>query len=155
MRVSDEVFRSAYRTPPGRVQVSFKQPSLTQQHFKDECDINQIMNRYRETGFLVDPLARPTEKLQFGDFSTPFDYMEAMNTVVRANEAFAGLPANLRKRFNNDPAELLAFVSDESNVDEAVKLGLMEKRPSAVVDQPTVVDPPPAQQVSAGGTAAI
>ena len=151
MRVFDEVFRSAYRNPPDRLSLTFSQPSLTQQHFKDECDINNIFNRYRETGFLTDPLARPTEQLQYGDFSTPFDYMAAMNTVVRANEAFADLPSHLRKRFNNDPAELLAFVSDESNVDEAVKLGLMEKRPSAV-EQPSVVVPPAHQQVSPEGT---
>ena len=30
--------------------------TMTQQNFKDECDINSIMSKYQVTGFLVDPL---------------------------------------------------------------------------------------------------
>ena len=36
------------------------------------------------------------------------------------------LDANVRKRFHNDPAELIDFVSDEKNRDEAVRLGLLQ-----------------------------
>lgn len=148
MRVINEKFRTLYRNPPSRVvQESFK-PSLTQQHFKDECDINHIMRRYRETGFLTDPLAQPTAKPMFGDFSTAFDFHEAQNTIARANEAFAALPSSVRKRFANDPGAFLAFMEDERNIDEAVRLGLVEKPP---VPQPTPT--PPAQQGSGEATA--
>ena len=142
MRVYIEGFRTPYTNPPPRLVVDNFEPSLTQQHFKDECDINNIMRRYRETGLFPDPLSA---KPLFGDFSSCFDFMEAQNTVARANEAFAALPSEIRKRFANDPAQLLAFMEDERNMDEAVKLGLVEKPPTAVET--------PAQPVSSEGTA--
>ena len=64
---------------------------------------------------------------QFGDFSNEFDFRQAQETVIRAAEAFASLPSRVRKRFNNDPAELLEFLADEKNREEAVYLGLIEK----------------------------
>lgn len=142
------LIRSYYTQRPSRVTVGFFKPSLTQQQFKDECDINHIMQRYRDTGFLVDPLQKVTAKPQFGDFSTEADFMEAQNVIVRARENFEALPSHVRKEFGNDPARMLAFLEKESNYARAVELGLVEKRP----DPPPT---PPAQQVSAEGTAAI
>ena len=42
---------SAFEKPldPG---ISFKDPSMTQQHHKDDCDINKIMTRFKATGIL-------------------------------------------------------------------------------------------------------
>lgn len=145
MRVYTASFRTPYTNPPSRVPVDNFDPSLTQQHFKDECDINYIMRRYRETGFLVDPLKSATAKPQFGDFSTAFDFHEAQNVIAKANEAFAALPSEVRKRFANDPGEFLAFMEDERNIDEAVKLGLVEK--------PPVKAELPPEEVSSAGTA--
>lgn len=145
MRIVTESFRTPYTNPPSRVPSDNFDSSLTQQHFKDECDINHIMRRYRETGFLVDPLKRQTVKPQFGDFSTAFDFHAAQNVIASANEAFAALPSEVRKRFANDPGQFLAFMEDERNMDEAVKLGLVDKPASQVV--------PPPQEVSSEGTA--
>lgn len=115
---------SLYGEQPPKVGQRFKQPSMTQQHFKDECDVNRIMQRYEETGNWGEQTnVRP----QFGDFSTEFDFRQAQETVIAAAEAFAALPSRVRKRFNNDPAELLEFVMDEKNREEAVFLGLIEK----------------------------
>lgn len=143
----DIVIRSYYRQRPGRVTVSFTLPSLAQQHFKEECDINHIMKRYRETGMLVDPLQKATAKPQFGDFSTSFDFMEAQNIVARARESFDAMPSNIRERFGNNPAAMLAFMENEENYEEAVKLGLVEKRPD-----PTPSPTPSASPISATGT---
>ena len=41
---------SLYGEQPQKVGMRFEQPSMTQQHFKDECDVNRIMQRYEETG---------------------------------------------------------------------------------------------------------
>lgn len=137
------LIRSVYKQRPGRILVEFKEDSLTQQQFKDECDINHIMQRYRETGFLTDPLKPGTARPQFGDFSTAADFMEAQNIIVRARENFEALPSQVRDEFGNDPVRMLAFLENESNYERAVELGLVEKRP----------DPPPAPQVSAEGAA--
>ncbi len=101
-------------------------PSLTQQQFKDECDINQIMDRYLRTGVLSDPLDnRGTPK--YGDYADLGNYMDHMNKVVEANEMFEALPASIRKRFNNNPGDLIDFVMNENNRVEAEMLGLIEK----------------------------
>lgn len=141
------LIRSYYVQRPGRVVVGFTQPSLTQQHFRDECDINHIMARYRETGFLVDPMQKATAKPQFGDFSTVSDFMQAQNIIATARENFDALPSNVRERFANNPALMLSFLEKEDNYEEAVKLGLVEKRP-----EPPVSSMPPTPAVSAEST---
>jgi len=115
---------SYYDRPPS-VGLACKDPSLTQQHFADDADINNILARFQKTGLLTDPLNPPSNRPQFGDFSHDFNYQEAQNTIAYANQAFMELPSGLRKRFNNDPAELLAFLEQEENRDAAISLGLV------------------------------
>jgi len=99
--------------------------SRTKQSFRDECDINFIMDKWKRTGEI--PAASVGKmRPKYGDFSNPNDYMEACNRVLDANEAFASLPAFLRDRFANEPANLIAFLSDSNNQDEAIKLGLAQ-----------------------------
>lgn len=103
---------------------------MTQQHFGPECDINNIMKRYDmvEDSAYVPPMA--------GDFTQVPDFLEAQNIVIQARDQFASLPANIRGRFENDPAKFLAFVHDAKNQDEAVQLGLATPKPKA--PKPTV-----------------
>ncbi len=110
---------------------------LTKQSFKDECDINFIMNKWQRTGQIPDS-AVGTMRPRYGDFTNPNDYMEACNRVLDANEAFASLPAFLRDRFANEPANLIAFLGDADNQEEAIKLGLAQ--PPTPEGDPPVVD---------------
>lgn len=100
-------------------------PSLALQSAVEESDINTIVRRFGLTGQLPTDVAVP----QFVDFEDVFDFQSAMNTVIAAEKAFMQLPADVRKRFNNDPQEIVAFVSDERNRDEAKKLGLLMPPP--------------------------
>jgi len=113
---------------PNRPVVHFTQGTRTKQAHKAECDINTILKRYTETGQLgVLMKSNPI----YGDFSTPVDYQQAMNTVIVAGEQFAALPSELRHRFHNDPQEFLEFASNPSNAKELVSLGLADEvRPS-------------------------
>jgi len=101
--------------------------SKTRQSFADEVDINTIVRRFNLTGQLPENVAVP----QYADFETVTDFHSAMLQVRQAEEAFMLMPAHVRERFNNDAGKLVDFVSDESNRDEAVKLGLVI--PKAVV----------------------
>lgn len=96
-------------------------PSLAQQHARDECDINTIVRRFGLTGQLPSGVKAP----QYGDFTHATDYHSALNAVRAADAAFMELPADVRTRFNNDPGALVDFVSDASNRAEAEKLGLV------------------------------
>lgn len=106
--------------------VNFNTPSMTQQQFKDECDINKVMDRYLRTGVLSDPLNMRGPGT-YADFTEMGDYMENMNKVVEAREMFESLPAKVRERFANNPANMIEFVMDSSNKDEAIKLGLLKE----------------------------
>lgn len=121
--MSDVTIRVNLRHAPS-VGIVFEEASMTQQHFKDECDIDKILKKYNETGFLVNPLEsrRPAK---WGDFSSVNDYQQAMNKLVEVQEAFDSLPSKVRERFRNDPMQMLAFLEDEKNIDEAVSLGLV------------------------------
>lgn len=100
--------------------------SKVRQSDRDASDINNIIGKFRATGQLP---AAQTLRGQYGDFSAVPDYQLACDTVIQAQAAFATLPARLRARFGNDPAALLAFLSDSRNQEEAVKLGLAEAKP--------------------------
>jgi phage internal scaffolding protein len=97
--------------------------SLAQQHFKDECDINNILKQFNITGLLPESALSP----RYGDFTGVVDYHSALNQVIAAEDEFMALPAELRARFGNDPAQLIDFLNDDNNKNEAIKLGLVNK----------------------------
>lgn len=106
-------------------------PGKTQQHFKDEVDINTIVERFGLTGELPQVVQVP----QYADYEGIFDFQTAMNAVRHAQEGFMELPAKLRARFDNDPQKLLTFLGDEENREEAIKLGLVNKPQEQVVEE--------------------
>lgn len=106
---------------------------LAVQSEKDDADINEIMKRFGRTGNLPTPHEIP----YYGDFSDVTDYQTALNDLKHAQNAFQGLPSGLRTRFNNDPAELLNFIHNDANYDEAAKLGLVPRKEIPPVNPPT------------------
>ncbi|AXH71831.1 MAG: internal scaffolding protein [Microviridae sp.] len=117
-------FTSAY-SPKIKSQLFFAEQGRTKQSFKDECDINTIMRRYSVTGQLDHVNQR---QAMYGEVPD-YDFAQAMQTVQHARDQFAALPSDLRDRFGNDPARLLAFLQDPANRQEAVTLGLVNAPP--------------------------
>lgn len=106
------------------------------QSFQREADINHIMAKYKQTGYLVNPGIRPTRQPFFGDVSMiPTDFIEAQNAIVRAKTVFEALPSALRSMFENSPAALMEWLEDENNHQQAREWGLLaplEGPPSAI-----------------------
>lgn len=102
------------------------EPTKAQQQFKEECDINTLVERFHVTGELPNQLEMPAD-VDFSEGVT--DYQTALNMVIEARDAFMKLPAAARTRFNNDPQALMAFLADRSNLEEARKLGLAVPAP--------------------------
>ena len=115
-----------------------KEKSLTRQASKDETDVNQILERYSNGGFVNVNAAEPF----YGDVSEIPDYATALNIVREAQSQFAALPSKLRDRFNNNPQDLINFLEDDKNREEAIKLGLIEAPPPGSEKKPEA--PPPA-----------
>lgn len=101
-----------------------KDPTRAQQHFKEETDINTIVERFGITGELPKDLRVPINR----DVWEIQDLKGAMNIVNEAREAFMQMPAKVRTTFDNDPAKFVDFVSDEDNRAKAEKLGILVER---------------------------
>lgn len=95
--------------------------TLAQQHFKDECDINTLVERFGLGYEAPKGLRVPV----YGDFTGINDFHTAANRIAEAHEAFDQLPAAVRYRFANDPYEFVAFCSDEKNRGELDKWGML------------------------------
>ena len=128
---ADEVSQSTGLLIDSRVEENAR----TKQSFKDECDINELVRRFGLTGEMPQTLEMPKS----GDFGT-MDFHEAMNAVRQAEEQFMTLPAEMRARFGHDPGALIAFLEDEKNKDEAIKLGLVNPPVEKTRDVVMVVD---------------
>lgn len=96
--------------------------SLTVQADRDEVDINKIVERHRQAG-----LPLPPQSVRFGDATAAISYEQGLAATAAAREMFGRLPARVRARFENEPANLLVFMSEESNREEAIELGLIPK----------------------------
>lgn len=118
----------------------------TQQHFKEESDINTIVNHFIKHGQLPENHRIP----EYIDYEGVFDFQSAMNTMMAAEKSFMELPAKLRANFNNSPQEYLEFCTNPANVDEMHKLGLL--RPDYKKPEPPAPAPAPAPQPAPAGT---
>jgi len=96
--------------------------SRTQQHFKDEVNVNTIMKKARRSGVL--PFKGPEDCI-FQDLTTVTDYKEAQDRIIAINNKFNELPANIRSKFGNAPEKILEYLQDPKNEEEARQLGLL------------------------------
>lgn len=113
--------RSTEFDPDYRDDLGHFEETKTKQADAESADINFIMSRYEKTGQLPQMIRNEPS---YGDFSDIHSFHEAMEIVGHANSQFYALDGTVRARFGNDPAQMLAFVSDPKNREEMVKLGL-------------------------------
>lgn len=115
------------------------EPSLAQQQFKDETDINTIARNFGLTGKLPMPVYLPT----FDDFTGVNDFQSALHAIQMADASFQAMPASVRERFQNDSQKFLEFTSDSRNAEEIKKLGLFKDAPVPPKPQPSPVNATP------------
>lgn len=114
---------------PESIAVEFGE-SCTQQHFKDECDINNIVKSYKAK--------EPPPPCYFDD-CTVTDLQQAYALSDDISERFAMLPSDIRAKFNHNPLELLHFVGNVDNVTAARELGLLKPEPSKTSSEHSVI----------------
>ena len=130
---NDVKFATPYDGERRRVVIEPVGESMTQQHFKEEVDVRNIIKRYDSTG-LISHVQRG--QAQYGDFSQTVGFKEALDMVNSAKDSFMELPAELRREFRNDAGEFYTFVSDPKNSDKLIEMGLA-KAPQAPAESPT------------------
>lgn len=129
--------KSSYH-PHERVQKTFKKPSVAVQAQAKECDINNIMRKFDKTG-VIEHVGNHGPSYE--DAPSYDDLHEAMNLVTHAQSMFAELPARIRAKFANDPAEFLEFVDDPDNRSEMALMGLIAPEPAPEGPSTTNGDP--------------
>lgn len=127
--------------PHDPVTLDASKDGRTKQSFAEESNINLIMKKYEKTGML-DHFNR--FQGHYGSFIDAPDYHTSMNAIRAAGEMFMEIPATIRAKFDNDPAIFLAFVQDEANTEEMVKMGLAKAPPKeATPPKAKTEDKPP------------
>jgi phage internal scaffolding protein len=120
-----------------------EEPTRAQQHHRDECDINVILERFGKTGQMPVNAISGT----YGDFSGVHDYHTALNAIIASESEFAALPAQIRNRFQNDPSNLIEFLDDPRNKAEAESLGLLNIS-STANNEPAIAAEKPVTETS-------
>ncbi len=83
----------------------------TKQSFRDECDINLIMQRAAQGGTITH---LEKHSATYGDFSD-FDFFEQTQMLTKGREIFDDLDAEIRREFGQNPAAFFAYVNDPVN----------------------------------------
>ncbi len=109
-----------------------------QQHFKAECDINNILKKYIKTG-MITHVRENTGR--FVDVSETGTYHEAVQRVRDTQKFFLGLPVSVRQKFDNDTSLFLDFILDPENESEIRLMGLDPLLEDEEVVEPPVVAP--------------
>lgn len=127
-----------YRPHP-RVTSNTTGESMTKQSHKDECDIHNILSQFKRTGIITHV---KNSGARFDDLPSDIDFQTSLHTVMEAERQFFLLPSKVRAHYSNDPAQLLAALSDPSKAEELRNFGILK----AVAESASAVPPtPPAQ----------
>lgn len=119
------------------------EPSMTQQHFTDDANINELVRRFGITNEQI-PAVQWTD--QYTDLRGIPDLRAVLDQARDAKDRFMELPPKLRARFDNSMTKMWAFINDPDNAEEAVRLGLLKKieppAPPPAATPPTPPAPP-------------
>lgn len=109
-------------------------PSMTQQQFKDECDVNNILRKYSEYGHL-DHVNRAQPRYMDCSSISAHTFQEHLDFMMDFEDHFDSLPEEIRKRFDDDPSLMMEFLSDERNHEEAMRIGILKGEAPVVEPQ--------------------
>ena len=87
-------------------------PTRTKQSFRDETDINKLLERSAR-GESLSHLQK--HGAIYGDFSDIGDLLTASARLERGMEIFGELPSEVRREFQQDPRRFFEFVNDPAN----------------------------------------
>lgn len=121
----------------------FTPPRMVKQSFRDECDVNKILKQFGPAG-LQKRILESQRQGQYLDLPDDLDYQTSLDVIRRGEQAFDSLPAKVRERFANDPAEFLEFMADPKNAQEMIDLGLATRSPAAAPPAPVAPKEPQA-----------
>lgn len=160
----EEIDMPAFKTPynhdrdfeSDRTATYIDEESMTKQEFKEETDINVILQRFLKTGE-PPPMALPEH---FGDLTTRLTYKDAAEAMAEANALFYMLPAGKRAEHLNDPnrwadAVMLALERGDRDFLNAngIEVPAKAAQDAPKAEPPSSTSPAPKAAEGAPGTA--
>tara|TARA_B100001093_G_scaffold519869_1_gene611015 strand:+ start:1632 stop:2087 length:456 start_codon:yes stop_codon:yes gene_type:complete len=135
-------FNTPYTNPKKPCFFETTGESMTQQHFADESEINNIIRSHDRNG-IIEHVHRGNAI--YGDFSEITDLSDALIQIQEAQKEFLNIPSEIREKFKNDAGEFFKYASNPDNEDGMREMGLFNpKQSSAMPDDqaiPDAVDP--------------
>ena len=116
----------------------FSGETVVQQHFKQSCDVNNIVAQYQATG--IDVHADRINRQTFG-FASSKSYEQAAREIAEIGSAFADLPSSERSRFANDPARWIDELTTPVETPDAIVAPEALETPSEPAPEPTKTEP--------------
>ena len=112
-------FRTS-RSEPMLQPFHFQKDSMVQEQFAFDCDINNIVAGMTAPLPMRQPISDEVKKF------SPDMYEQALLTKAKAENAFMELPSEVRTFFENNPKNMLDFISKPENKEKCIELGLMK-----------------------------
>lgn len=121
--VKEKEFLTAYSN---KLQVTtdfdpINQPSLTKREFQDECDINNVVQRYSRANQQLQEL-RFTDEVQ--DMSQ-LTFHESSLIIAKARSTFESLPNKIRAHFNHSVEKYLDAHSSVEGMKKLNEFGIL------------------------------
>lgn len=114
-------FGTAY-TPYNRNIKTSDKPSLTDESYKDYCDISLMIERFK-----VNKIPPRTVDIAYGYSPTAEDVTNAQMLLAEVKSNFEGLPSSIRDEFGNNVQNYLDYISDKSNLKDCYERGLIDR----------------------------
>ena len=130
-------FKTPYANPPTRCWFETTGESMTQQHFAEESEINNILRSHDRNG-VIEHIHRGNSI--YADFSGITDLSDALHQIKEAQQEFLNVPSEIREKFHNDAGQFFKFASNPDNLDELRSMGLANPKESVAMptDNPAI-----------------
>lgn len=112
--------------------------SLTKQSFKHECDINNVISHYHQTGMVEHGIGMTPK---YGIAPT-VDFHQIQNNIAAAKSTFENLKPEVRESFEN-VEDFFDALGDSNRIDDLVAAGLI--KPEITKEEPLSNDENPAK----------
>jgi phage internal scaffolding protein len=141
MTKSKNIFNTPYGQQPPRCFFETSGESMTQQHFQEETEINNILRSHDRNG-VIEHIHRGNAI--YADFSEITDLSDALHQIKEAQAEFLNIPSKIREKFQNDAGQFFKFASDPNNLDQLREMGLANPEPSVAMptDESSSVETP-------------
>lgn len=116
------------------VRQAFRLPSRTRREFREDCNVNIIMERFTKHAI---PPKQNTVAPRFINAAAIPNLQTAMQIMIEADKAFGSLPALVRKHFDNSPIAFVEYAQNAENLEQLREWGIA---PPAKVDKPLKVE---------------